>query len=218
MDACSTLIFIHLLCSIVDVGVEFFSFRHLLMQLLAERVWGRVILVAPIFSGDDAAGPKEPVPAWFVHLWASIHGPALRGLGLTDKIIMYRVFEKSDAQYSLNFFFAKLSTFWAQKTLLPNVDFLLWSSGKGQGLVNFWCYSFSYTAALNLPLNSVNTLILLWIACLHISLVHKSPATCSHFCLCVTSLKSYKTISWCILQSSTTKYLVGKWELFCPIE
>ena len=103
MDACSTLIFIHLLCSIVDVGVEFFSFRHLLMQLLAERMRGRVILVAPIFSGDDAAGPKEPVPAWFVHLWASIHGPALRGLGLTDMMRMYRVSEKSDAQYSLTF-------------------------------------------------------------------------------------------------------------------
>ena len=123
MDACSTLIFIHLLCPIVDVGVEFFSFRHLLMQLLAERMRGRVILVAPIFSGDDAARSKEPVPAWFVHLWASIHGPALRGLGLTDKIIMYRVFEKSDAQYSLNFFLQNCQHFELKKNFYPMLIF-----------------------------------------------------------------------------------------------
>ena len=103
MDAYITLIFIHLLCSNVDVGVEFFSFWQLLMQLLAERVRGRLLLVASLLSGDEALGPEEPVPTWFVHLWASIHGPALRGLGLTDMMRMYRVSEKSDAQYSLTF-------------------------------------------------------------------------------------------------------------------
>ena len=110
MDACSTLVFIHLLCPIVDVGVEFFSFGQLLMQLLAERVRGRLILVASLLSGDEALGPEEPVPARFVHLWASIHGPALRGLGLTDMMRMYRVSKKRASLCSPSIFFNILSS------------------------------------------------------------------------------------------------------------
>ena len=68
---------------------------------------------------------------------------------------------------------------------------------EAQGKDRIWS-TFDITAyyrVLNLNLKSINTLFLFLMstACLHIRLIHESPATCSHFCLCVTSLKSYKT-------------------------